>query len=219
MASCGCAGGASEGSRWEAQRTHRMTAPPGSAPEGAHEVSPCVHAPRWGAGRFVPLTGGCGSPGGRTCPPATFIGPAGAKTTLIGSFHSTENSGESWFFVAQQNAAIPKLTTKSLNAKDGKLMAICDLDIPTAKGRAASDFVPNLYASLVLAGSSLFVFNDQDDALIPSPAGNIRNSGATTWAKVTETRPFLTANASICGVGRTCIVHSWPNSRNPKRAG
>ena len=76
------AGGAHEGSRWEAKRTHRIDAASGRAPEGAHEFWPIVHAPRWGAAGLWTLTGGCGSPEGRTFPPATFIGPSGAGTRL-----------------------------------------------------------------------------------------------------------------------------------------
>ena len=88
------AGGAHEGSRWAAQRTHRMQAASGCAPEGAHEPCSTIHAPRRGAGHAGTKTGGCGSPAGRTCPPATFIGPLRGRDWPIPISHSTENSGE-----------------------------------------------------------------------------------------------------------------------------
>ena len=103
------AGGAHEGSRWAAQRTHRMQAASGCAPEGAHEPCSTIHAPRRGAGHAGTKTGGCGSPAGRTCPPATFIGPLRGRDWPIPISHSTENSGELkwvWGFTRCQNRII-----------------------------------------------------------------------------------------------------------------
>ena len=55
-----------------------------AGPGGAHEIADLDthHAPRWGAGpHLFGVTGGCVFPSGRAFPPATFIGPAGAKTS------------------------------------------------------------------------------------------------------------------------------------------
>jgi outer membrane protein assembly factor BamB len=55
-----------------------------------------------------------------------------------------------------------------LDAKDGKILASQDLDVPDANGRPANA-APNLYPSVVLAGNRLFVLNDLGDALVLEP--------------------------------------------------
>ena len=55
-----------------------------------------------------------------------------------------------------------------LDAKDGKILASEDLEIPNASGRPGAG-AANMYPSLTLAGNYLFVFNDQGDALVLEP--------------------------------------------------
>jgi outer membrane protein assembly factor BamB len=55
-----------------------------------------------------------------------------------------------------------------LDAKDGKILASRDLEIPDASGRPA-DMPANMYSSLALAGNYLFMLNDRGDTLVLDP--------------------------------------------------
>jgi len=55
-----------------------------------------------------------------------------------------------------------------LDAKDGKILAHKELDLPSGAGRPGAS-AANLYPSLALAGNYLMLFNDQGDALVLEP--------------------------------------------------
>jgi outer membrane protein assembly factor BamB len=55
-----------------------------------------------------------------------------------------------------------------LDAKDGKILAHKELDLPSGAGRPGASGA-NLYPSLAMAGTYLMVFNDQGDALVLEP--------------------------------------------------
>ena len=60
-----------------------------------------------------------------------------------------------------------------LDAKDGKILAAQDLDIPAANDRPDAP-AANMYPSLTLAGKWLFMFTDQGDALVLEPGRQYR---------------------------------------------
>jgi outer membrane protein assembly factor BamB len=55
-----------------------------------------------------------------------------------------------------------------LDSKDGKILAERELDLPSGAGRTGASGA-NLYPSLVLAGNTVMLFNDQGDALVLEP--------------------------------------------------
>jgi len=55
-----------------------------------------------------------------------------------------------------------------LDAKDGKIVAQKELDLPNGAGRPGASGA-NLYPSLALAGNTLMLFNDQGDTLVLEP--------------------------------------------------
>ncbi len=93
-----------------------------------------------------------------------------------------------------------------LDARDGKILAARDFDFPISTGRPANAEAANMYPSITLAENHLFVFNDQDDALVLEPANNTASLSATNWARATAVCPSSTANASTCAADRTCIA-------------
>ncbi len=56
-----------------------------------------------------------------------------------------------------------------LDTETGKLLVTRDLVFPEANARPASAPIPNMYASLVIAGKHLFMSNDQGDTLVLEP--------------------------------------------------
>jgi outer membrane protein assembly factor BamB len=58
-----------------------------------------------------------------------------------------------------------------LDARDGKLLALRDLEFPAPKNSAPASnaAAPNMYPSLVAAGNFVFAFNDAGDALVLKP--------------------------------------------------
>ncbi len=98
-----------------------------------------------------------------------------------------------------------------LDARDGKILAARDFDFSISTGRLANAEAANMYPSITLAENHLFVFNDQDDALVLEPANNTASLSATNWARATAVCPSSTANASTCAADRTCIASERSN--------